>query len=125
MYGFTARYVSHDGAQTNRTFLNINSGKTPSTMKCEIPSPYDPSLVFIMDSSHLKKVRNNILKRGTSKSSTRLLTLPDGSQIQWQMWFMPSIGKGTMPSNCTGSQQMKIFFHLPKRKCATNMQNMF
>ena len=87
MYGFTARYVSLDGAQTNRTFMNMNIGKSPSTMICENPSPYDPSVVFIMDPSHvIKKLRNNILKSGISKSSTRLLTLPDGSQIQWQMW---------------------------------------
>jgi len=55
MYGFTARYVSLDGAQTNRTFMNMNVGKSPSTMLCENPTPYDPSLVFVMDLSHVIK----------------------------------------------------------------------
>jgi len=89
LYGFTARYVCLDGAQTNRTFMNMNlePASSRSSMVCENPSPYDPSVVFLMDPAHvMKKIRNNVLKSGINDSSTRLLTFPDGSTVQWQMW---------------------------------------
>jgi hypothetical protein len=41
----------------------------------------------MMDYSHvMKKVRNNIIKSGLKKTSTRNLTLPNDDVIQWQMW---------------------------------------
>lgn len=88
MYGFTAVYVSMDGAQSNRTFMNINLGKKSTTMIVKNQSPFDDPVVFIMDPSHVvKKIRNNILKSGISKGCTRNLTLPNGDVILWQMWI--------------------------------------
>ena len=41
----------------------------------------------MMDISHvIKKIRNNVLKSGVTKSSTRNLTLPNKNIIQWEMW---------------------------------------
>jgi hypothetical protein len=86
-YAFTVAYVCLDGAQTNRTFMHINIGKEQSTFVCTNPSPYDPSVVFIMDPSHVfKKIRNNILKSGIGKGFSRTLTLPNENVIHWKMW---------------------------------------
>ena len=35
----------------------------------------------------LKKIRNNVMKSGLHKTSTRLLTLPNTNQIHWQMFI--------------------------------------
>ncbi|XP_053381363.1 uncharacterized protein LOC128549115 [Mercenaria mercenaria] len=87
MYGFSVIYTSMDGAQSNRTFQNMNIGKDPQTMTAQCPEDPDNSVVLMMDVSHvIKKVRNNVIKSGISKGCTRNLILPDDSSIQWQMW---------------------------------------
>ncbi len=87
MYGFTTLYTCMDGAQSNRTFQNINIGKNRQSMIAQSPECPCNSVIFMMDISHvLKKIRNNVLKSGVHKASTRNLTFPDGSPIQWQMW---------------------------------------
>lgn len=55
MYGFTAVYVSMDGAQSNRTFMNINLGKKSTTVIVKNQSPFNEPVVFIMDPSHVVK----------------------------------------------------------------------
>ncbi|XP_052237193.1 uncharacterized protein LOC127848653 [Dreissena polymorpha] len=85
-YGFKVLYTCMDGAQCNRTFLHVCLGDNPASFISSNPC-YNFPVVFIMDISHvLKKIRNNILKSGNSKGSTRLLTLPDKSEIHWQMF---------------------------------------
>lgn len=88
MYGFRVVYTCMDGAQSNRTFMNINLGKYPTTMISKNPTDPTKPIVFMMDISHvLKKVRNNVLKSGLLKTSTRNLTLANDHVIQWQMWI--------------------------------------
>lgn len=76
-----------DGAQSNRTFMNYNISKTNKTFIS--PSPVNFGyMIFIMDISHvIKKIRNNVIKSGILKTSTRLLTLPNKETIQWQMFI--------------------------------------
>ena len=75
-----------DGAQCNRTFMHINIG-TSTTYTTQCPCNF-ANMIFMMDSKHvIKKIRNNIIKSGTSKSSTRLLTLETSHTIQWQMFI--------------------------------------
>lgn len=89
-FGFKVIYTCMDGAVCNRSFLHICVGenknfdynfisKSPTTLHDDI---------FIMDISHvLKKIRNNIIKSGHGPKCTRLLTLPDKTTIQWQMFI--------------------------------------
>ena len=87
LFGFTVLYTCTDGAQSNRTFININLGKDPSTMMSVSPCNPNKSVIFMMDLSHgIKKIRNNVLKSGISKFCTRNLTLPNKDLIQWQIW---------------------------------------
>lgn len=43
-----------DGAQSNRTFMHINIGKSPDKLTSRSVSPYDSSIVF-MDPSYVVK----------------------------------------------------------------------
>ena len=87
MFGFTAIYACTDGAQSNRSFIYINLGKDPLTTISTSPCNPNKSVIFMMDISHvIKKIRNNVLKSGVAKFSTRNLTLPDKSILQWEMW---------------------------------------
>ena len=87
LFGFTAIYACTDGAQSNRSFIHINLGKDSSTTVCSSPCNPNKSVIFMMDISHvIKKIRNNVLKSGVTKSSTRHLTLPNKNIIQWEMW---------------------------------------
>lgn len=44
-------------------------------------------LIMMMDPSHcFKKIRNNVISSGNHKGCIRLLTLPSGLEIHWQMW---------------------------------------
>jgi hypothetical protein len=85
--GFRAIYTCMDGAQCNRSFLKINTkksqNKTITISECTLDY-----MIFMMDISHgIKKIRNNVIKSGIQKESTRLLTLPDENTIQWQMFI--------------------------------------
>jgi hypothetical protein len=87
MFGFKILYVSLDGAQSNRNFMNYNLGyENKKSFKTE--NPYTSGeIAFIMDVSHvIKKIRNNILSSGSAKFHKRLLTLPSSDTIQWQMF---------------------------------------
>ena len=87
LVGFTAIYAFTDGAQSNRFFIHINLGKDSSTTVCSSQCNPIKSVIFMMDISHvIKKFRNNVLKSGVTKSSTRQLTLPNKNIIQWEMW---------------------------------------
>lgn len=88
VFGFTVRYISTDGAQTNRDFAKILLGdfrsETTKTMRIRnIYSPKSPNIIFIMDYSHvIKKIRNNILKSKSSTDGTRRLYVC-GHYILW------------------------------------------
>lgn len=77
IFGFTVRYISTDGAQTNRDFARILLGdfksETVTTMKIpNIYCPTYPPVIFIMDFSHVvKKIRNNILKSTSSSNGKK------------------------------------------------------
>lgn len=90
VFGFTVRYISTDGAQTNRDFAKILLGdfrsETTKTMRIRnIYSPKSPNIIFIMDYSHvIKKIRNNILKSKSSTNGTRrLYVYVCGHHILW------------------------------------------
>ncbi|KAK3107457.1 hypothetical protein FSP39_015012 [Pinctada imbricata] len=86
MFGFTCVYTSMDGAQCNRTFLNMHVSTMQTTI-VQNPCNYEECVVFMMDYSHvIKKLRNNILKSGIKKGCTRNVTLVTGENIQWQMF---------------------------------------
>lgn len=55
LVGFTVAYTCTDGAQSNRTFININLGKEPSTMMTVSPCNPNKSVIFMMDISHVIK----------------------------------------------------------------------
>ena len=85
-FGFKVLFTSMDGAQCNRSFMHICLGQKPSTFVTPSPCTSQP-VIIMMDISHtLKKIRNNIMKSGILKQSTRLLTLPSKHQIHWQMF---------------------------------------
>ena len=92
VFGFTVRYISTDGAQTNRDFARILLGdfksETVSTMKIpNIYCPTNPPIVFIMDYSHVvKKIRNNILKSTSSSNGKRRLFV-NGHYILWRHFY--------------------------------------
>lgn len=85
-YGFKVLFTCMDGAQSNRSFMHICLGNTPTSYISRSPcTSYD--IIFLMDISHvIKKVRNNILNSGVTQKSTRLLTLPSSYTVQWQMF---------------------------------------
>ena len=68
-----------DGALSNRSFLHMNLGPERHAIL--------KTVIFMKDYSHvMKKVRNNTLKSGIKKTSTRNLTFPNDVIIQWQMY---------------------------------------
>ena len=88
MFGFKVRYISTDGAQSNRDLMKLllpEFTSTPPTT-CAFPNVVcneKSDLYFIMDNSHVfKKIRNNISKSGTYPDSKRLIIL-DGKSILW------------------------------------------
>lgn len=89
-YGFKVLYTCMDGAVCNRSFMHICVGdnsylnyKFLSLNPC-----ISQQVIFMMDVSHvLKKIRNNTMKSGITKKSTRNLTLPSGFTVQWQMFI--------------------------------------
>jgi hypothetical protein len=84
-FGFKAVYTCMDGAQSNRTFMHINTS-AEKNFTCNCPCTFG-QMIFIMDCKHvIKKIRNNVLKSGIFKTSTRLLTLPNSDSVQWQMF---------------------------------------
>lgn len=89
-YGFKVLYTCMDGAVCNRSFMHICVGPNSYTnYKFISPSPCTSQpVIFMMDVSHvLKKIRNNIIKSGILNKCTRILTLPSGLTIQWQMFI--------------------------------------
>lgn len=86
-FGFNAVYTCMDGAQSNRSFMKYNIRLNKPTFSS--PSPCSlGTMIFMMDVSHvIKKIRNNTLKSGIQKGSTRLLTLPSSCTVQWQMFI--------------------------------------
>jgi hypothetical protein len=85
-FGFKAIYTCMDGAQCNRSFLKYNVSNL-TTYSSQNPCNLD-SMIFMMDVSHvLKKIRNNMLKSGILKSSTRLLKFTSHKTVQWQMFI--------------------------------------
>ena len=89
LFGFSVRYLSLDGAQTNRDLMKMllreNVSKTMT-----FNNVFDDKLsqiCVIMDYSHvMKKIRNNISKSGTSLSHKRHLQL-DSNSILWEHWY--------------------------------------
>ena len=80
VHGFKILYTSMDGAQSNRTLMDICTKTTESsqTTFTSISLSDTNEVIFMMDVSHvLKKIRNNILKSGIKSASTRILTLQD------------------------------------------------
>ena len=69
MFGFSVTFLSMDGEQSNRDFMNILLAHTRGTFT--IDNIYDPKrfkISIIMDFSHvMKKIRNNISKSGKNK----------------------------------------------------------
>lgn len=87
VYDFRCVFTCMDGAQSNRSFLHMNLGPERQTMTVKSPCNFEETVISMMDYSHvMKKVRNNIIKSGLKKTSTRNLTLPNDDVIQWQMW---------------------------------------
>ncbi|WAR24552.1 hypothetical protein MAR_038221 [Mya arenaria] len=75
-----------DGAQSNRSFMNMNVGSY-STFSTMSPCSMKP-MFFIMDPSYtFKTIRIYILKSGIGEKCTRLLTLPSELSIQWQLFI--------------------------------------
>lgn len=86
-YGFKVLFTCMDGAQANRTFMHICVGKEPKIFSTPSPCTSHP-VILMMDFSHvMKKIRNNLIQSGIHEKCTRLLTLPTGVQIQWQMFI--------------------------------------
>ena len=82
MYEEAKRKNLHGGAQCIRSSMHIHTHAEKSfTTSCPTRSG---QMVFIMDSKHvIKKMRNRVLKSGTLRTSTRLLTLQNSDTIQW------------------------------------------
>jgi hypothetical protein len=76
MFGFSVTFLSMDGAQSNRVFMNILLAHTGSGTST-IDNIYDPKrfkISIIMDFSHvMTKIRNNISKSGKNKYDKRNL----------------------------------------------------
>ena len=91
LYGFLITFISVDGAQANRVLMKmlIPDASSPKIDTMLFPNIFDrtlPKISFIMDYSHvMKKIRNNILKSGTSDNHKRLLTVK-GEHIVWDHW---------------------------------------
>ena len=89
IFGFTVKYISLDGAQTNRDLVKILLGDFKSisvkTMKVQnIFSLTEQSIYVIMDYSHImKKIRNNVSKSGKKETYKRHL-LYKGHYIYWE-----------------------------------------
>ncbi|XP_053408959.1 uncharacterized protein LOC123565639 [Mercenaria mercenaria] len=61
LFGFKAVYTCTDGAQSNRTFMHINTS-ADKYFTCDCPCNFG-KMVFIMDCKYvIKKIRNNVLK---------------------------------------------------------------
>lgn len=79
-YGFSATYISLDGAQANRDlmkmFLPPDQRSSDTITTVTFPNVFDhtqPKITIIMDYSHLiKKIRNNISKSGHMKHHKKL-----------------------------------------------------
>ena len=88
LYGFTVSFTCMDGAQSNRSFLHLNLGKTLSSFVAKNPSNPSNPVIFTMDICHcIKKIRNNLMKSGTNAHCTRNIVLPGNKIVQWQMWI--------------------------------------
>jgi hypothetical protein len=89
MFGFSVTFLSMDGAQSNRVFMNILLAHTGSGT-FTIDNIYDPKrskISIIMDFSHvMKKIRNNISKSGKNKYNKRNLTHKE-NKIYWEHWW--------------------------------------
>jgi len=89
IFGFNVKYVSLDGAQTNRDFAKILLGdfhsSTVNTMRVQNIFSLIPQYTYvIMDYSHvMKKIRNNLNKSGKQSSYKRHL-LNNGYFIYWE-----------------------------------------
>ena len=85
LYGFVVRYVSLDGAQTNRDFmkmllLNNKTDSLQGMLMINIFRPSLPKIAVIMDYSHvMKKIRNSCCKSGLKAGHKRKLIL--GSKL--------------------------------------------
>lgn len=90
-YGFTVKYISMDGAASNRSFLHLHFPEKDQiqkrmTTKCPT-NPYE-TMIMMMDPSHcFKKIRNSILSSGQEKGSKRLIQLTSGHNVMWNMWI--------------------------------------
>ena len=92
LYGFVVRYVSMDGAQTNRDFMKmllLKNKKTDTLQSMLVTNIFRPSLPkisIIMDYSHVvKKIRNNCCKSGLRSVHNRKLFLRSSLSV-WDHW---------------------------------------
>ena len=89
MFGFSVTFLSMDGAQSNRDFMNIllqYTQKDTFTIH-NIYDPERPKISIIMDFSHaMKKIRNNISKSGNNQYCKRNVTKKNNCNIYWEHW---------------------------------------
>jgi hypothetical protein len=90
-YGFNVKYISMDGAVSNRSLLHMHFPDNDQIEKCmttQCPTNPFESMVMMMDPSHcFKKIRNGILSSGQEKGSKRRLKLTSGHVVMWNMWI--------------------------------------
>jgi hypothetical protein len=104
-------------------------------MTVKNPCNFEETVIFMMDYSHvMKKVRNNILKSGIKKTSTRNLQLPNDDIIQWQMWTDCyhwdqqnglQIHRRLTNEHIFPSQQCKMRNHLAEEVLNSDMLHLF
>ena len=88
MFGFKIRYISTDGAQSNRDLMrillpNFSSGSPTTCGFTNICTNEKEKIFFIMDNSHVfKKIRNNLSKSSNHRNSKRCLVMK-GQEILW------------------------------------------
>lgn len=92
IYGFTVRYVSLDGAQSNRDFMKMllleqKTDTLKTMLLANLYDPLKPKIAIIMDFSHvIKKIRNNLSKSGFSSGHKRKIKC-ESSYIIWDHWI--------------------------------------
>ena len=87
-WGFQIDFVSMDGANANRVFVNMQFSKNPAYDMYTIPNMFRPSqsISFIMDYSHvLKRIRNNVYASGVGPGCSKLLQIGE-HVIAWDHW---------------------------------------
>ncbi|KAK3099914.1 hypothetical protein FSP39_011714 [Pinctada imbricata] len=96
LFGFTVRYISTDGAETNRDLAKVLLGEFSSevnSMKIQnIFSYSEDDIFFIMDFSHvMKKLRNNVSKSGYGASHLKKSLYVNSHFIYWNHLYSAHI----------------------------------